>query len=556
MKLRILLFSIVFASSLGAAPLGTEFTYQGVLSDGGAAADGTYDFRFFVYDADAGGSQVGTVVYVEDLAVTNGRVTTQLDFGSIFNGTALWLEVSVRDGISTGTYTVLSPRQEITAAPFAQHAVSSDVATSAMHATTAGDADSIDGQDGSYYLSWSNFTGIPAGLSDGDDDTLASLSCSVDEIARWNGSQWNCSTDGGIHFVRTFVVGPVGGELPNGTALRNAVNAITPPVSNSQAVLLIVEPGVYNIGTSPLPIWGWMTIEGAGQNLTRITGAVCHATVNSGTIRSTADEIGLRQLTVENYCSDPTGYSVAFDSEGNEATVENATFQSRGSTDINIAVYNSGDALSIKNGILTTSNGTGRNQGLDNSGAGVRLFDLKVDSVESDITWGIRNTGDDFALERGNITVYAGTGDCTAFFNEASGNLLNITDSTLSSLCADPGASNNGLYLTNSSAKLNDVKVNAETSITLLNSSSHRSIRMNNVTTWASMSGVWCHDQGGNGISLYIDHSRLSGGDNAAYNHLDTCSVRIGSSKLDGGVLGAASCVGVYDQSYAAYTCP
>ena len=556
MKLRILLFSIVFASSLGAAPLGTEFTYQGVLSDGGAAADGTYDFRFFVYDADAGGSQVGTVVYVEDLAVTNGRVTTQLDFGSIFNGTALWLEVSVRDGISTGTYTVLSPRQEITAAPFAQHAVSSDVATSAMHATTAGDADSIDGQDGSYYLSWSNFTGIPAGLSDGDDDTLASLSCSVDEIARWNGSQWNCSTDGGIHFVRTFVVGPVGGELPNGTALRNAVNAITPPVSNSQAVLLIVEPGVYNIGTSPLPIWGWMTIEGAGQNLTRITGAVCHATVNSGTIRSTADEIGLRQLTVENYCSDPTGYSVAFDSEGNEATVENATFQSRGSTDINIAVYNSGDALSIKNGILTTSNGTGRNQGLDNSGAGVRLFDLKVDSVESDITWGIRNTGDDFALERGNITVYAGTGDCTAFFNEASGNLMNITDSTLSSLCADPGASNNGLYLTNSSAKLNDVKVNAETSITLLNSSSHRSIRMNNVTTWASMSGVWCHDQGGNGISLYIDHSRLSGGDNAAYNHLDTCSVRIGSSKLDGGVLGAASCVGVYDQSYAAYTCP
>ncbi len=556
MKLRILLFSIVFASSLGAAPLGTEFTYQGVLSDGGAAADGTYDFRFFVYDADAGGSQVGTVVYVEDLAVTNGRVTTQLDFGSIFNGTALWLEVSVRDGISTGTYTVLSPRQEITAAPFAQHAVSSDVATSAMHATTAGDADSIDGQDGSYYLSWSNFTGIPAGLSDGDDDTLASLSCSVDEIARWNGSQWNCSTDGGIHFVRTFVVGPVGGELPNGTALRNAVNAITPPVSNSQAVLLIVEPGVYNIGTSPLPIWGWMTIEGAGQNLTRITGAVCHATVNSGTIRSTADEIGLRQLTVENYCSDPTGYSVAFDSEGNEATVENATFQSRGSTDINIAVYNSGDALSIKNGILTTSNGTGRNQGLDNSGAGVRLFDLKVDSVESDITWGIRNTGDDFALERGNITVYAGTGDCTAFFNEASGNLLNITDSTLSSLCVDPGASNNGLYLTNSSAKLNDVKVNAEASITLLNSSSHRSIRMNNVTTWASMSGVWCHDQGGNGISLYIDHSRLSGGDNAAYNHLDTCSVRIGSSKLDGGVLGAASCVGVYDQSYAAYTCP
>jgi hypothetical protein len=33
-----------------AVPLGTAFTYQGQLTDGGSAANGTYDLRFILYD--------------------------------------------------------------------------------------------------------------------------------------------------------------------------------------------------------------------------------------------------------------------------------------------------------------------------------------------------------------------------------------------------------------------------------------------------------------------------------------------------------------------------
>ena len=127
--ITMLLMLLVVAASAG--PLGTEFTYQGVLSDGGAPAAGSFDFRFILYDAEAGGSQIGVIVTVDDLLVTDGRVTNQLDFGAVFDGTALWLEVAVRDGASSGSYTVLSPRQELTAAPFAQHAKSADLATSA-----------------------------------------------------------------------------------------------------------------------------------------------------------------------------------------------------------------------------------------------------------------------------------------------------------------------------------------------------------------------------------------------------------------------------------------
>jgi hypothetical protein len=91
---------------------GSAFTYQGKLTDSGAPATGAYDFRFILYNADAGGSQVGTTLTADDVVVTAGAFTVVLDFGSnIFDGQARWLELAVRPGASTGFYTVLSPRQ-------------------------------------------------------------------------------------------------------------------------------------------------------------------------------------------------------------------------------------------------------------------------------------------------------------------------------------------------------------------------------------------------------------------------------------------------------------
>ncbi len=51
--------------------------------------------------------------------VTDGIFTAQLDFGSVFDGTALYLEIGVRPDGSADPYTTLSPRQTLTAAPFA-----------------------------------------------------------------------------------------------------------------------------------------------------------------------------------------------------------------------------------------------------------------------------------------------------------------------------------------------------------------------------------------------------------------------------------------------------
>jgi hypothetical protein len=99
---------------------GTAFTYQGVLSQSGAAVNGSNDLTFTLYDAASGGNVIGPSNVVNDRVMTNGLFTVTLDFGaSVFNGSARWLQIAVRPGASTGAYTNLTPRQAITATPYA-----------------------------------------------------------------------------------------------------------------------------------------------------------------------------------------------------------------------------------------------------------------------------------------------------------------------------------------------------------------------------------------------------------------------------------------------------
>ena len=100
--------------------LGNSFTYQGKLTDGGSPANGNYDLRFILYDAESGGAQVGTIIVTKtNVAVANGLFTVDLDFGAIFNGDARWMEIAVRPGGTSGTFTVLSPRQPVSPVPYA-----------------------------------------------------------------------------------------------------------------------------------------------------------------------------------------------------------------------------------------------------------------------------------------------------------------------------------------------------------------------------------------------------------------------------------------------------
>jgi hypothetical protein len=120
------LVSILASPVRAQGPVQPTFTYQGRLLDGGAVANGIYDFEFKLYDAPSGPvqNQIGVTVTANNVGVIDGVVTIELAFGAgSFNGGARWLEIGVRPGISTGAYTALTPRQAITAAPYSMFAL-------------------------------------------------------------------------------------------------------------------------------------------------------------------------------------------------------------------------------------------------------------------------------------------------------------------------------------------------------------------------------------------------------------------------------------------------
>ena len=99
-------------------------SYQGRLIDGNVAAEGDFDFEFKLYDDPLVGSQVGLSDLKDDVPVEAGLFTVKLFLGNgVFNAQSRWLEIGIRPGASTGSFTPLTPRQELTAAPIAHYAL-------------------------------------------------------------------------------------------------------------------------------------------------------------------------------------------------------------------------------------------------------------------------------------------------------------------------------------------------------------------------------------------------------------------------------------------------
>ena len=128
MNNRILVLSILvlcqwFAAVHSGFAQGNNFTYQGVLNQGGAPVNGSNDLTFTLYNALSGGSSIGTSNVVDDLLISTGVFTVTLDFGpGAFEGSGRWLEIAVRPGASTGAFASLTPRQAVTPSPYAIYA--------------------------------------------------------------------------------------------------------------------------------------------------------------------------------------------------------------------------------------------------------------------------------------------------------------------------------------------------------------------------------------------------------------------------------------------------
>lgn len=94
-----------------------SFTYQGRLKQSDVPPTGLCDLTFCLYD-DATAGNFYSCIENDGVSVVDGLFTTTLDYGpDPWDGTRKWLEISVRfEG--DADWTLLSPRQEITASPY------------------------------------------------------------------------------------------------------------------------------------------------------------------------------------------------------------------------------------------------------------------------------------------------------------------------------------------------------------------------------------------------------------------------------------------------------
>ena len=106
------------AAAVSAATVTTKFTYQGQLQRGGGLYNGSCNLRFSLWDSKTEGVQKGQTITLTDVSIVNGVFTVGIDFGTQFSGNARWLEAAV-ECAGDADFTTLTPRQEVTATPYA-----------------------------------------------------------------------------------------------------------------------------------------------------------------------------------------------------------------------------------------------------------------------------------------------------------------------------------------------------------------------------------------------------------------------------------------------------
>ncbi|MEO0017774.1 MAG: hypothetical protein RLZZ522_1057, partial [Verrucomicrobiota bacterium] len=220
----------VLALLLAAAPPVAAQTdvisYQGRLEQDGVTMNGTVSLRISIRDALTGGSELYWTFGPQN--VVNGEFTALLGpFGAnVFNGGERWIEIAVDDPAIAGlNYVPLSPRQPISATPYALRAIAA--------ATLTGN---IAGSQITGAIAGSQITGTlnPGLLAAGSVSNVltfagAGVPFSISNVA--SPTVTNLNADKLDGFDSTAFLRTVGGTLSGNLGLQN--------------------PAVINFGTTP-----------------------------------------------------------------------------------------------------------------------------------------------------------------------------------------------------------------------------------------------------------------------------------------------------------------
>lgn len=372
---------VLAALSLAFSPpifaIGTAFTYQGTLEDGGGLASGEYDLQFQLLDD--GNGAIGAPVIVQDVDVVRGVFTVQLDFGgAAFDGDERNLHISVRPGPSNGAFTPLDPPTALHPTPYAQVAEAATIAASIAN-DTVDSSKIINGSVGSADIDTTQVQARVAGTC------LAGSSIRVIDAT----GAVTCQPDGGgaaltIPFSSTQ---PSAGALfgltnsGDGPGLLGVNSSTTSSVAAVRGVISSTSPGGFssavrgeNAGTGGLGVGVYGSQAGSGWGVYGVTpnglgvygnssgsGFGVYANSNSGTGLTATSNTGIpANITISNNANNNNVVNVSTVGSGNGVNVSGSG-SGKGvfaSTALGFAVHGVTTAQSSA-GIIGDNNGGG-----------------------------------------------------------------------------------------------------------------------------------------------------------------------------------------------------
>lgn len=221
-NIRLLVVALILAVAPALVFASTTITYQGQLQGEAALYDGEVDMRFALFDSPTAGTQIGPTILREGVAVSDGLFQVELDFGEVISDAPVYLQVEVSG-------TLLSPRQRMTAAPLAVHALSASAVS--LELDEIEDIDTSGAVDGDYLkFDGSNWIAAPDS----------------------GGSNWSESVDGLYYDAGNIAMGtadsPTSRLLVAGNGTQDVISAESPA---GDTKLLLTGNGGLSIGSGP-----------------------------------------------------------------------------------------------------------------------------------------------------------------------------------------------------------------------------------------------------------------------------------------------------------------
>jgi predicted outer membrane repeat protein len=204
----------VLAPNSPAALVSSSFTYQGQLKNAGAAVNARCDFIWDIFADASGGTSLATDTDT-NVQLANGLFTAVINVpASVMDGNGRYVGIQVRCPTGTGAYTILSPRQELQAAPYAlglrlpfSHAINSSIAPAFTINNTGGTGDSPAIRGSS--VGSDGVQGLSTGAASADNGVYGETNSSSTNEAGVKGFSTNAAAGG--YFTSSTGYGVYGG---------------------------------------------------------------------------------------------------------------------------------------------------------------------------------------------------------------------------------------------------------------------------------------------------------------------------------------------------------